>query len=355
MLSRATDLLLSSYDFVLPDELIAQEPARERDRSRLLVTQRSGGDPQDLAFSDLPGLLNPGDLLLVNDTRVLPARLSARRRSGGLVRLLAMQPHDDTSWRCMVKPSARIAVGETLQITHRGSGEMGPEIVVGERLDGARAVSVLGSDSFIDLMQRWGEMPLPPYIARDEGPRDSDSERYQTLFAAHDGAVAAPTAGLHFSEDILAALEDRGVGRATVTLHVGAGTFAPVRVEELDRHEMHEELYRIPPETAALIEQTEQARGRIVCVGTTSARALESWHRAGRSHDGSFRATRLFLRPGAGPEVDFSLLTNFHLPSSTLLVLISSLLGRERALSLYGHAVGARYRFFSYGDACLFL
>jgi len=198
-------------------------------------------------------------------------------------------------------------------------------------------------------------MPLPPYINRDEGPRESDSERYQTLFAEHDGAVAAPTAGLHFSSDILEALEARGVVRASVTLHVGAGTFAPVRVKDLDLHEMHEELYRVPPETATLIEQTERARRKIVCVGTTSARALESWHRAGRPADGSVRSTRLFLRPGDGPKVDFALLTNFHLPSSTLLVLISSFLGRERALSLYGHAVGARYRFFSYGDACLFL
>ncbi len=355
MLPRSPDLLLSSYDFELPPDLIAQVPAARREDSRLLVAPIHGGGVAHRRFVDLPFLLSPGDLLVVNDTRVLAARLTAVRPSGGRVRLLALEARADGAWRCLVKPSARIPEGELLTLVRRSDGTEGPRVVVGPRTeDGARLVAAEGDD-LAALMPLWGEMPLPPYIRRDEGPQGGDAARYQTVFAAHDGAVAAPTAGLHFSAPVLETLQDRGVGIAPVTLHVGAGTFAPVREEELVDHAMHSERYSVPGATAEQVIATLGRGSRVVCVGTTSARSLESWHRAGRPADGAFRETSLFLRPGDPPELTFSLLTNFHLPRSTLLVLVASLLGRTRALSLYAQAVAERYRFFSYGDACLFL
>jgi len=353
VLAHSSDSLLSSYDFVLPEALIAQEPARVRDGSRLLVAPQRGGPWTDSRFDEIGTLLEPGDLLVVNDTRVLPARLTCRRRTGGGVRLLALQP-DGAGWRCMVKPSARISEGEQVQIIRRGTDDRGPDITIGPRdASGARLVTC--DHDLMTVMKEWGEMPLPPYIDRSDGPDIADDARYQTVFATHDGAVAAPTAGLHFTEAILGELEGRGVGHASVTLHVGAGTFAPVRVDALDGHAMHEERYAVPAVTARRVQDTLEAGSRVVCVGTTSARALESWHRAGRPTDGAMRRTCLFLRPGDPPQLPFGLLTNFHLPKSTLLVLVASLLGRERTLALYEHAVCERYRFFSYGDACLFL
>lgn len=353
MLQRSPDLLLSSYDFALPASSIAQVPAERRDGSRLLVARRDGAGHEGRAFTDLTSLLSPGDLLVVNDTKVLPARLTARRDTGGAVRLLALAPQAD-GWRCMVKPSAKVKPGESITLVDRATDEAGPRIVVGEVLDGGARLVRAEDGDLPSLMERWGEMPLPPYIER-AAPDAADRERYQTLFAAHEGAVAAPTAGLHFTPDILAALAARDISHACVTLHVGAGTFAPVRVEELDRHAMHTEPYAVPPATAEAIAATEARGGRIVCVGTTSARSLESWHRAGRPTDGALRPTDLFLHPGDPPTLDFALLTNFHLPKSTLVVLVASILGRERTLALYRHAVDAGYRFFSYGDACLFL
>lgn len=348
-----SDAVIDGYDFALPERLIAQEPAPVRTGSRLLVVPKTGPH-RHLRFADLPSLLEDGDLLLVNDTRVLPARLTARRRTGGQVRLLALGPLPEGGWRCLVKPSAKVKPGEVLTLQRRGSGEPGPPIRVDEVLDGARRVSGV-SEPLAALLGPWGEMPLPPYIDRSEGPRAEDRERYQTVYAAEDGAVAAPTAGLHFDGPLLDTLAAKGVRAAAVTLHVGAGTFAPVRVRALDDLEMHAEQYRVSPETARAIAAVEDDGGRIVCVGTTSARALESWHRAGRPVDGAWRTTRLFLRPGDPPQATFSLITNFHLPRSTLLVLVSSLLGRERTLDLYREAVEHDYRFFSYGDASLLL
>ncbi len=355
MLRRSSDLLLSSYDFNLPDRLIAQVPVAERTGSRLLVAKKKAGPLGDHTFTDLPGFLRSGDLLVMNDTRVLPARLTGRRSTGGIVRLLALSPEGDGAWRCLVKPSAKVKVGEVITLERRGAGESGPSLIVGERKeDGARLVQSEGAP-FAELMEAWGEMPLPPYITREAGPEADDRRRYQTVYAAHEGAVAAPTAGLHFDELMLDHLRGLGIHLARVTLHVGAGTFAPMRVDELDQHVMHAERYSVPPETASAITTAEAEGARIVCVGTTSLRSVESWHRAGRPQDGAFRSTRLFLRPGDGPQMDTSLLTNFHLPKSTLIVLVSALLGRERALSVYRHAVSRDYRFFSYGDACLFL
>ncbi|MCO4770901.1 MAG: tRNA preQ1(34) S-adenosylmethionine ribosyltransferase-isomerase QueA [Deltaproteobacteria bacterium] len=355
MLSPSPDSLLSSYDFALPREAIAQYPSDARGGSRLLVASQGGGPAQDCVFTDLPTFLEAGDLVLLNDTRVLAARLTARRTTGGAVRLLALEPTGDGAWRCLVKPSAKVKVGETVQVERRGTGEVGPSLEVGERAEGGARLVRCPGQSMAEVMEVWGEMPLPPYIERAEGPEATDRLRYQTVFAAHDGAVAAPTAGLHFDERSLEALRAKGVEIAYVTLHVGAGTFAPVREDELTAHEMHGEHYRVAPATAEAITAAEQRSARIVCVGTTSARSLESWHRAGRPTDGAMRSTHLFLRPGDGPQISFSLLTNFHLPKSTLVVLVASLLGRERTLSLYEHALASGYRFYSYGDACLFL
>jgi len=352
---RPPDDLLASYDFELPDSSIAQAPLAERSASRMLVVGRDGGAADDRSVTDLPSLLAPGDLLVVNDTRVLPARLFARRVTGGRAELLAVEALEDGSWACMVRPSARIKPGALLHLTSRTRAGSGPAIVVGDRRsDGTRIVR--GVDvALAELLEEWGEMPLPPYIRRADAPDPADRARYQTVFARAPGAVAAPTAGLHFDDLLRAALRARGVREATVTLHVGAGTFAPVRCDDLADHPMHAETYAVPAATAAAVIETLEAGRRVVAVGTTSLRSLESWHRAGRPTDGAWRSTRLFLRPGHPPQLPAALLTNFHLPRSTLLMLVASILGRARTLSLYADAIRRGYRFYSYGDCSLLL
>lgn len=353
---RPEDDRLEAYDFELPADSIAQQPLPQRSSSRMLVIDRATGATHHRTIADLPSVLAPGDLLVVNDTRVLPARLFARRATGGQAQLLAIEPIGHGAWACMVKPSARIKPGAVLTLRSRARHlEDGPRIIIGARRDDGTRVVMGHEERFDALLQDWGEMPLPPYIARNEAPDPADSARYQTVFADEAGAVAAPTAGLHFDESLLSALAERGVRQARVTLHVGAGTFAPVRTDHLGEHPMHSEVYRVPPATAAAVEATLEAGGRIVCVGTTSLRSLESWHRAGRPTDGEWRSTDLFLRPGHPPELPVSLLTNFHLPRSTLLMLVASLLGRERTLSLYADAAARGYRFYSYGDCSLLL
>ena len=351
------DELLSSYDFELPPRLIAQEPSPKRDGARMLCVERTEGGSKDGFFTDLSGFLKKGDLIVVNDTKVLPARLTARKHdTGGRVEVLLVEPLLAGAWSALVRPSARVRPGTMVALERRGAAEAsGPVLMVGDVLeDGRRRVSCESHD-LTDLAMEWGEMPLPPYIDRSGGPQEPDLDRYQTLFAAAPGAVAAPTAGLHFSESVLQALKKQGVGLASVTLHVGPGTFQPVRSELVEAHSMHSERYCVPPSTASLIADCEGRGGRILAVGTTVCRSLESWHRAGRPVDGATRSTNLFLRPGHGPEVEMSLLTNFHLPGSTLLMLVASFLGRERALDLYRQAAEKGYRFFSYGDAMLIL
>lgn len=359
---------LAAYRYELPARLIAQEPAARRDESRLLVVPREGGVPESRSFRELPTLLRSGDLLVVNDTRVLPARLWARKEgTGGRVELLAIRPLSDGAWAAMVRPSSRTKEGTRLCVVQRTSDPesvpssaavVGPVLVVGGEVEpGLRRVELATGDrdgnpgGLSQVLEDWGEMPLPPYIRRDDGPRSDDRERYQCVYAAQDGAVAAPTAGLHFTQDLLEQLQAMGVGVSPVTLHVGPGTFRPIRSQNLEDHRMHTETFCVPTETAQQVERCIEAGGRVVAVGTTVCRSLESWHRMGRPKDGAFRETSLFLRPGDGPRLNTALLTNFHLPESSLLVLVASLLGRRRALDIYAHAVQKDYRFYSYGDA----
>ncbi len=339
------DELIDAYDYELPPERIAQRPAQRRDDSRLLVHARATGRTEHRRFADLPRLLRPGDLLVVNDTRVLPARIPARKSTGGQAEVLLLQPRPEPGWwEALVRPSARVAPGTTLT-TVRGD----ETIEVGEVLAGGHRCVRLPDG--IDL-ERIGEPPLPPYIRRPDGASEEDRRRYQTVYAEHDGAVAAPTAGLHFTDALLDELAAAGVQRASVTLHVGTGTFEPVRAARLDDHEMHAERYCVPGETVAALEQARARGGRVVAVGTTVVRTLEAWVREGCPVD-RFCSTALFIRPGFEFRVVDAMITNFHLPRSTLLVLVGAWLGRTPTLALYRDAVERGYRFYSYGDATL--
>ena len=338
---------IEAYDYPLPPERIAQRPADRRDASRLLVHHRASGLTSHLSFADLPRQLLAGDLLVVNDTRVIPARIHGAKETGGKVEILLIDPLGGGDWEAMVRPSARVRPGQKV---HPARG--GEPLIVGEALEsGHRRVHVPPE---VDL-ERVGEPPLPPYIRRPDGLQDDDRERYQTVYAVHDGAVAAPTAGLHFTEGVFEALRDRGVDVAEVTLHVGVGTFEPVRASNLDDHVMHAERYRVPPATARAVEAVRARGGRIVAVGTTVVRTLEAWSREGRPDDGVPRSTDLFIRPGFDFREVGAMLTNFHLPRSTLVALVAAWAGRERILGLYEEAVEAEYRFYSYGDAMLLL
>lgn len=336
---------VEEFDYELPSELIAQEPLEERDASRLLVLPREEGEAQHRTIRDLPRLLRPGDLLVVNDARVIPARLRGRKEgTGGKVEVLLVEPLGGTDWLALaqsskpLRPGAAIeAHGARLLVTEvRGEGE----IVV--RLP-------LGGDDLWRFLDEAGEMPLPPYIER--AVRADDRERYQTVFARERGAVAAPTAGLHFTPGLLDELRARGVGVASITLHVGPGTFLPVRARRVEDHRMHRERYHVPGSTA---EAIRSARGRVVAVGTTALRTLEAAHdgEAVRAGPGS---TDLFIAPGYRFRAVQGLLTNFHLPRSTLLMLVSAFAGLARLRAAYQEAVALRYRFFSYGDAMLIL
>jgi S-adenosylmethionine:tRNA ribosyltransferase-isomerase len=324
----------SDYHFELPEELIAQHPPAERAASRLLHL-RADGTVEDRAFAEIAELLPAGAVLIANDTRVIPARVLGKKPTGGAIELLFLEPASETSWRCLARGSLR--VGQTITV---GATVL---TVLGER-DPDNTLLVSTPPDIHAFLDEHGHMPLPPYITRTDEPEDR--ERYQTMFARVPGAVAAPTAGLHMTPAITAALAARGIELATVTLHVGWGTFAPIRVDDLRAHHMHRERYVIPEATAALL-----ASGRpIVALGTTALRALEASGRA--PGPGS---TDLFIHPGsqhAWRVVDH-LVTNFHLPESTLLMLVCAFAGTDRVLAAYRHAVAARYRFFSYGDAML--
>ncbi len=335
---------LLPYHFELPAELVAQEPCGQRDQSRLLVVEPAG--IADRGFAELPELLAPGDLLVVNDTRVMPARCHVQRASGGRVELLFLEPGPGPV-EVMLRPGRRLRPGEVLE----GPGGERVELLVA-RPDGTWQVRAVPEP--LELMERLGHMPLPPYIRRVDAGRDR--ERYQTLFAQPPGSAAAPTAGLHFSRRLLAALEERGVERATVTLHVGPGTFRPLRDEDLARGELHPERWCVPEATVEAIVRTRARGGRVVAVGTTSVRALEAATPAGSTlpRPGS-GITRLFLKEGDRIRVPDALITNFHLPGSSLILLVAAAIGRERLLEVYGHAIARRYRFYSYGDAMLVL
>lgn len=333
----------ADYFFDLPEESIAQVPAQKRDASRLLHLQDQG--LVDRSFKEFANQLPEDAILVVNDTRVIRARLHTKKPSGGAVELLVLQPSADPQiWRCLAKSSKAIRQ-DTLLSLH--GSDLKLRVASERSADGS--IEVEFPSEIFALLEAHGELPLPPYIARPEGDSEADRERYQTLFAKQEGAVAAPTAGLHFSEEVLESLEARGITRASVTLHVGLGTFAPVRVDSLDDIELHEERYIIPDETAKLI-----ASGRpVVAVGTTVVRALESASMGGRELKTGPGRTSIFISPGYKFQVVDHLLTNFHLPNSTLLMLVCAFAGYEKVLAAYNHAVANGYRFYSYGDAML--
>ena len=340
---------VSDFDFDLPPEAIAQRPA-PRGTSRLMTLGRSNGEIGHRSVSDLPSLLLPGDLLVVNDTRVIPARLFGRDVDGRRTEfLLVEKTEDDAAWDCLAKPGRRAKPGRTFDF---GEGLSG--IVTGKDRSGHYRVSFSGTP-LEEALPRVGTTPLPPYIHREGGIADArDAEDYQTVYAREPGAIAAPTAGLHLDAGLLEALRARGVDVAPVTLHVGIGTFKPVKVEVVEEHRMDPERGVIPAETAEAIRRAKAEGRRVVAVGTTSVRTLEASARehGGQVVPGPFQ-TRLFLVPGAEFLVVDALLTNFHLPRSTLLMLVSAFAGRERVLSAYREAVANGYRFFSYGDAML--
>ncbi|MCB9743047.1 MAG: tRNA preQ1(34) S-adenosylmethionine ribosyltransferase-isomerase QueA [Alphaproteobacteria bacterium] len=337
------DPLLPDFHFELPEAQIARFPPPERDGGRLM--RLGPGEPEHLRILDLPGLLAPGDLLVVNDTRVVPARLRAQRASGGHVEalLLGVGPGPVEA---MLKPARRLKAGERLGVQGGGHIELLERLPEG-------TWQVRTEPAPLELMERAGEMPLPPYLGRPA--EASDRQRYQTVYAREPGAVAAPTAGLHLSPSLLEALEARGVGRAAVTLHVGIGTFRPLREEDLERGRLHEERYVVPAETARAVAETRARGGRVVAVGTTACRALEAASDAeGVLRPGS-AVTDLFIREGYRFRCVDGLLTNFHLPGSSLLMLVAALAGRQRVLSAYAEAIRLGYRFYSYGDAMLLL
>lgn len=333
----------TNFHFDLPPELIAQHPAATRSASRLLHV---GSSLADRAITDLPSLLRAGDLLVFNDTRVIKARLFGHKPTGGKVEMLVERLLGEREVLAQIGASKTPKAGSRIAI----DGDAAQCEVVG-RDDAFFHLRLIGEGSVLDLLERVGRLPLPPYI--HHVPDAEDAQRYQTVFAREPGAVAAPTAGLHFDEALLDALRARGMETATLTLHVGAGTFQPVRVDNLAEHRMHAERYRIPPELAAQIAATRAAGGRIVAVGTTSVRALESAaDEAGRVQAGEGE-TRIFITPGYRFRAVDVLFTNFHLPESTLLMLVCAFGGQARMLDAYRHAVAQRYRFFSYGDAML--
>ena len=331
----------SDFDYELPQELIAQYPLPERSASRLLVLGNGQDGIQDRSFRELPELLGPSDLLVFNETRVIPARLFGRKPTGGRGELFVERVTWQASALAHGRASKPLRPGQALEI--EGGGRL---VVAGRRDD---LVEIESPDEpLMTLLQRAGHIPLPPYIERSDEP--ADRERYQSVFARVPGAVAAPTASLHFDETVLAGLEQRGIGSARLTLHVGAGTFQPVRGEDVSEHRMHQEWCEVGPEVVEAVSATRERGGRVIAVGTTVVRALESAAAAGglRPFSGE---TELFITPGYHFRAVDALITNFHLPRSTLLMLVSAAAGRERVLAAYRHAVEARYRFFSYGDA----
>ena len=329
------------YD--LPEELIAQTPLQQRDSSRLMVLDRETGEVSHKHFYEIIDYLNPGDCLVMNDSRVLPARLLGSRPTGGAVELLLLRDLGDKKWECLAKPGRKLQVGQQVIF---GGGEL-TATVAEVKEDGNRIVEFHYEGIFLEVLERLGKMPLPPYIKAEL----TDQERYQTVYSRHTGSAAAPTAGLHFTNELLEKLREKGIKTAFVTLHVGLGTFRPVKVDNILEHHMHSELCMMNAETAAVLNETKQAGGRVICVGTTSCRTLESLV----NEDGTFEAkskwTEIFIYPGYTFKAMDGLITNFHLPESTLVMLVSAFAGREHVLNAYAEAVKEHYRFFSFGDA----
>ena len=341
---------VDEFDYELPPELIAQEPAPQRDESRLLLLDRATGKIEHRGFSDVGDLLAPGDLLVVNDTRVVPARLVGRKPSGGRVELLLLEREEGERerWRGWLRASRKPEAGVRLEFDQGLTAE-----VLDREGDVWRVELNAAAGEVGEAIERVGQMPLPPYIRRENGrSTPADRERYQTVYARRPGAVAAPTAGLHFTPRLLESLSGRGVEIASLTLHVGPGTFQPVRSRTVEDHRMHAERYELPPAVADSIESTRRSGGRVVAVGTTVVRVLEGCA-AGRGVAPGTGECSLFIFPGYHFKVVDGLITNFHLPRSTLLMLVCAFAGRERLLAAYREAVRLRYRFYSYGDAMM--
>ena len=341
---------VSLFDYPLPPELIAQEPASPRDASRLLNLDRASGRWEDRRFRELPDLLRPGDCLVWNDSRVIPARLLGTLAGDGrAVELLLLRERAEGRWEAMVRPGRRCRPGVRLEL----AGGAARAVVLGRTGRGTRVLDIDAAGSVLDLLERHGLPPLPPYIERHAAPKPEDWQRYQTVYARDPGSVAAPTAGLHFTPELIERLRARGVEIHAVTLHVGPATFRPLAGHTVEEHRVEAERVTIPGETAEAVSRAKAAGRRVVAVGTTTTRALE-WAAAERS-DGRAATgeAHLFIRPGHRFRSVDALVTNFHLPRSTLLVLVSAFAGRELMLAAYAHAVEARYRFYSYGDAML--
>ncbi len=334
----------ADYWYDLPERLIAQTPLERRDASRLMTLDRATGAVGHRHFHELPALLRPGDCLVLNDSRVLPARLIGRRLpGGGAAEILLLIDRGSDLWECIVRPGRHLRAGARVSF---GDGSLTAEIE--EVLpDGNRLVRFSYEGIFLEILERLGRMPLPPYIKTEL----SDGERYQTVYSRHPGSAAAPTAGLHFTEELLREIGEKGIKICYVTLHVGLGTFRPVKERNLTDHEMHSEYCVIPPETAAAVNETRKGGGRVVCVGTTSCRTLEAW----AADDGTLRPSagwvNIYIYPGYRFKIMDGLITNFHLPESTLIMLVSAFAGRENVLRAYAEAVREEYRFFSFGDA----
>ncbi|MBI4419313.1 MAG: tRNA preQ1(34) S-adenosylmethionine ribosyltransferase-isomerase QueA [Gemmatimonadetes bacterium] len=333
----------SDFDYPFDPSLIAQRPLPERAASRLLVLHLAGGAIEHRQFRDFPSLIRAGDVLVVNTSRVIPARLKGVRENGREAELLLVHPEADGTWLAMVHPGGKLKSGRVVRFGTEGAAE-----IVGVERGGLRRVQFSGALGPAQLMEQYGTTPLPPYIARPAEP--ADRERYQTVYAREDGSVAAPTAGLHFTPEILTQIRERGVEIVEVVLHVGPGTFKPVEVDDPARHAMHPEWYRVPEATAAAIDRARQERRRVIAVGTTVARTLEAAGTSGSVVAGS-GWTSLFIYPPYQFRVVDGLLTNFHLPRSTLLMLVAAFAGYEQTMEAYREAVARRYRFYSYGDA----
>ncbi len=335
----------SDFDFYLPEELIAQTPLEKRDTSRLLHLDKQTGEIEHKHFYDIKQYLHEGDCLVLNDSRVLPARLIGARPTGGTVELVLLKDLGDNRWECLSRPGRKTKPGQELVF---GNGEL-TAVVEEVTLGGNRIVKFSYEGIFLEILERLGKMPLPPYIKEEL----QDSERYQTVYSKELGSAAAPTAGLHFTKELLAEIADMGVKICYVTLHVGLGTFRPVKADKIEDHEMHSEFCIVPEETAETVNTVKRAGGRVIAVGTTSCRTLESF----TTEDGTLQATsgwtNIFIYPGYKFKCIDALITNFHLPESTLIMLVSALAGRENILNAYNTAVKERYRFFSFGDAMM--
>ncbi|MDQ7056767.1 MAG: tRNA preQ1(34) S-adenosylmethionine ribosyltransferase-isomerase QueA [Persephonella sp.] len=334
---------LSDFDYHLPEELIAKYPVQPRDMCRLMVLDRKNKTISHRIFRDITEYLQEGDLLVLNDTKVIPARLIGRKKTGAKIEVFLLRQIEGDTWEALIKNMKRLKEGQEIVIGKDFSVQL-----LEKKEDGKALIKLLSSD-INRAVYKYGHIPLPPYINRED--REIDRELYQTVFAKKEGAVASPTAGLHFTEELLKKLEKMGVKKTFITLHVGLGTFQPIKVEDITKHKMHEEFYQIPDETVKLINQAKENRSRVVAVGTTVVRALETYGKTGKKEGMS----NIFIYPPFNFRIVDTLITNFHLPKSTLILLVSAFAGKDFILRAYREAVKTRYRFFSYGDAMLIL